>query len=60
MHAVKRVARQSRQSEFRRDPAFPDTDLHPSSGVVGAGDAEHIGIVYEGFCRQGIRAAASV
>jgi hypothetical protein len=35
-------------------------DLRPSRSVVGARDAEHIGKIYEGFCRPRMPAAASL
>jgi len=41
-------------------PRFQATDLHSSRQVVGAPDAEHIGKVYEGFCRQRMPATASL
>ncbi len=36
------------------------TGLSPTRRVVGARDAEHIGKVYEGFCRQRTPATASL
>jgi len=41
-------------------PAFRWVRLQPSSLVVGARDAAHIGEVYEGFCCQRAPAAASL